>query len=456
MLPSEFTSSAFLFSDFFSNSRRFNISLPDNLPGIHYKGDRFATKDSGYACPIFDKQGRAIGWQLRVDGVTTGNKYKWAKSNFSSHLPNSELPLTIVKSNENDSFTLYLSEGVLKPFISSHRHNITVCGAANNGNFSGSPQQFTEIQSDYDEFIITPDAGDVLNSQVMQRWSKQINFLKQFNKPIKILWWKQVTKENHQDIDEIDDSSFFQAERLTPEGFFSLAETQLYIKRQWDMWRESKKFTPQIKINKRFIEFGLPEKDTILFIKSALGTGKTTQLIKVLEQLPEYGILNQGYRNTLLLQFNEKSATLGFYHLQSDKILREFSLNDPAVRVSNCIDSLIHYIEEQFDGKIVVIDEVISVLKHLFYSPTIKHFTKVKHLFNEMINRADRVICLDGFMQDWAVKFFKEICPTKQTVSLENTYQGDKPQIYLLEGTIDINENIKANDKTPWLHLLKT
>lgn len=44
---------------FFSIDRwtRFNLSLPDNLPGIHYKGDRFATKDTGYACPIFDQLG---------------------------------------------------------------------------------------------------------------------------------------------------------------------------------------------------------------------------------------------------------------------------------------------------------------------------------------------------------------------------------------------------------------
>ncbi len=34
---------------------RFNLILPENLPGIHYKGDRFATKDTGYACPIFDR-----------------------------------------------------------------------------------------------------------------------------------------------------------------------------------------------------------------------------------------------------------------------------------------------------------------------------------------------------------------------------------------------------------------
>lgn len=195
---------------FFSIDRhtKFNISLPDSLPGIHYKGDRFATKDTGYACPIFDIQGQAIGWQLRVEGVTKGNKYKWAKGSFSSHLPNGELPITTVKPNNNPSKTLYLSEGVLKPLIASHRLNLALCGAANNGNFSGSSQQFREIQSDYAEFVIAPDAGDVLNPQVFPRWKNQINFLKQFNKPIKVLWWKQVKKHEHLDLDEIDSSHF--------------------------------------------------------------------------------------------------------------------------------------------------------------------------------------------------------------------------------------------------------
>ena len=432
---------------------RFNLNLPDNLPGIHYKGDRFATKDSGYACPIFDEQGRAIGWQLRITGVNKGNKYKWAKSSFSSHLPNGELPITIVKPKENTNSRLYLSEGVLKPVAASNRHNLSVCGAAG-GYFSGSPQQFSTIQQNYDQFALAPDAGDILNPQVMKRWSTQINFLKQFNKPIQILWWGQIDKKKHQDLDEIDSETLAQAESLTPQEFFTLAKKLQWIQEQWDNWQNYKKFTSQIKIKKRFVEFRLPEKQVILFIKAALGTGKTTQLIKILEQLPESGILNQGYRNTLLLQFNEKAGQLGFYHLQTDKNLREFSLDDPHVRVSNCIDSLIHFVKEQFDGKIVVLDEVVSVIKHLLYSRTIKDFSKVKELFTEMIVRAERIICLDGFMQDWVVKFFKEVCPGKQVVTLENLFQGDKPQTYLLEGTIDIDEKIKTNDKTPWLEKL--
>ena len=432
--------------------KRLNLDLPQNLPGIHYKGDRFASRDSGYACPIFDKQGKAIGWQLRLEGVTKGNKYKWAKGSFSSHLTNGELPITTIKPVENASKTLYLSEGVLKPAIASHRHNLAICGAAG-GHFTGSPEQLTEIISDYEELAIAPDGGDVLNPQVMKRWTKQINLLKSFKKPIKIVWWGQVQKSDG-DIDEIDLATFSNAKYLTPKEFLELANKEQYIQQQWNHWKTYKKFTPQIKIKKRFIEFGLPQSNTITFIKSGLGTGKTTEVIKHLSQLQDYGMIGLGYRNTLLLQFNEKTKSLGFYHLQSDKKLKEFNLDYDQLKVTSCIDSLIHYVKEQFDGKIAIMDEIISVLKHLLFSSTIKQFSKVKELFTEMVNRCDRLICLDGFMQDWAVKFFKELCPTKQTVTIENVYQGDKAKVYSLEGTIDINEKIRANDKTPWLDKL--
>ena len=431
---------------------RFNLNLPENLPGIHYKGDRFTTKNAGYACPAFDNQGRAIGWQLRVDGVTSGNKYKWAKSTFSSHQVNGELPITVVKPDGNEDKTLYLSEGILKPLVASHRHNLTVCGAGG-GYFKGSPQQLASIVAVMDELAIAPDGGDVLNPQVMQRWKKQIDYLGQFNKPIKVLWWGQVKKSDG-DIDEIDSVTFSNAEYLSPQQFFKLAEKEQYIKQQWSNWRELKKFTPDLKIEKKFVDFNLPQSQAITFIKSGLGTGKTTETVKHLLQVQKYGIIGLGYRNTLLLQFNEKAKEIGFYHLQSDKNLREFSLDDPGVKVTNCIDSLIYYAQEQFDDKIVVIDEIISVLKHFLFSPTIKQFSKIKELFTEMVNRCDRLICLDGFMQDWAVNFFKELCPDKQIITIENVYQDDKAKVYLLEGTIDVDERIRANDKTPWLEKL--
>ena len=438
---------------FFSIDRwkRFDLDLPRNLPGIHWEGDRLATRDSGYACPIFDKQGRAISWQLRVEGVDKGNKYKWA---VNSALKNAELPITFV-SSENGSKKLYLTEGTLKPFIAANRFNLPFCGASG-GHFRGSPKQFAEIQSEFDEFIVCPDAGDTLNQQVMNRWEKQIEFLRSFNKPTKVAWWGQVDKNQHQDIDEIDSATFEKIKYLTPSEFFDLSKKEQYKKQQWIQWKDNKKFTPQITVDMLYIRYNLPPKNVIAFIKSGLGSGKTTQLIKHLKQIDGQGILNIGYRNTLLLQFNEKTKKfeVHFYHLQSDKKLREFNLEDRTLNVSCCVDSLPYFVKEHFDGKTIILDEIISILKHLLFSATIKRFNQVKELFSEMVNRANRVICLDGNMQDWAVDFFRGICPQKEIVTIENVYKGNKPQVKLLNGTIDSDKKFKKNDRTPWLKLL--
>lgn len=431
--------------------KKFDLDLPRNLPGIHWKGDRFATKDSGYACVIFDSQGRAISWQLRVEGVTKGNKYKWA---INSKLRNSENPITFIPS-ENSSKRLYVTEGTLKPYIAANRLNLSVCGASG-GYFAGSSKQFAEIQSEFDEFAIAPDAGDIVNLQVMQRWEKQITFLRSFEKPIKVAWWGQIDKNQNRDVDEIYLTTLSKAEFLTPLEFFDLAKKEQYKKQQWIQWKDNKKFTPQITVDMPYIRYNLPPKNVIAFIKSGLGSGKTTQLIEHLKQLDGQGILNIGYRNTLLLQFNEKTKEfeVHFYHLQSDKKLREFNLEDSAINVSCCVDSLPYFVKEHFDGKTIILDEIISILKHLLFSPTIKRFNQVKELFSEMVNRADRVICLDGNMQDWAVDFFKGICPQKEIITIENTYKGNTPQVKLLNGTIDSDKKFKKNDRTPWLKLL--
>ena len=279
--------------------KRFNLNLTENLPGIHHKGDRFATRDSGYACVIFDKQGRAIGWQLRREGITKGNKYKWAKSSFSSHLPNGELPITIIKPDGNEDKTLCLSEGILKPAIASHRRDLAVCGAAG-GYFSGSPEQLTEIISDYEEIAIVPDGGDVINPQVMQRWSKQISFLKRFNKPIKILWWGQVQKADG-DIDEIDSVTFSKAEYLSPDEFIELAKKHCLVVKidRWQQQQQTAKNQTWKQLTsltaKPWLEVNTPnldqielenklERGHIYLIKSAKSTGKTKAVKPFVEE----------------------------------------------------------------------------------------------------------------------------------------------------------------------------
>ena len=465
----------------------------DRLAGVRQGGKSLVNFGSGILCPIPNHQGLFVGWQIRQDDDSNG-KYIWAASEKNrKDRPSAktkkfdELPLGIWQQPNNKGSNrrvIGLTEGTgIKPCIASNKLNISIIGASG-GNFASSAKTLrASLQAIAEsEIVFYPDGGSVLNPHVLKQYKKTFDLLQKWSYSVKIAWWEQVQKYDR-DVDEIDWQTLSNIQYLTPKEFFNIAKREQYIQQQRKIWSSYKKFTPQMKIEKKFVEFGLPQSDTITFIKSGLGSGKTTETVKHLLQLQKYGIIGLGYRNTLLLQFNEKAKEVGFYHLQSDKNLREFSLDNPAVKVTNCVDSLVYYEPDQFEDKIVIVDEVISVLKHLLFSPTIKHFSKVKELFTKMLNSCDRLICLDGFMQDWAVTFFKELCPSKQIVTIENIYQGNMAKVYLLEGTIDVDERprvanagafrqrscrisradwrkamrdekIKANDKTPWIEKL--
>jgi hypothetical protein len=75
--------------------------IPSNLSGVSIdrSGNKYLYFDDGFACPVFDSDGNAIGWQYRSNLVDSA-KYKWAKSIKSSHLPNGELPITFISGDK--------------------------------------------------------------------------------------------------------------------------------------------------------------------------------------------------------------------------------------------------------------------------------------------------------------------------------------------------------------------
>jgi hypothetical protein len=175
--------------------------IPPNLPGVN--NGKIAAADNGIACLAFDGEGRAIGYQIRLDNATD-SKYRWAKGLESSHLPNIELPVTHIP-NGKDKNQVWLSEGILKPFVAAYRHGINAIGAAG-GNFSGSPNQIKDAIEPYRQLVLCPDAGDINNRHVMQRWENQIKFLESLGKSVLVAYWGQKTK-NDDDIDELSDLS---------------------------------------------------------------------------------------------------------------------------------------------------------------------------------------------------------------------------------------------------------
>lgn len=192
--------------------------IPQNLPGVI--AGKIAASGVGIACLAFDSEGRAIGYQIRLENVTD-SKYRWAKGLTSSHLPNGELPITHIP-NGKDNSRAWLTEGILKPFVAAHKHGINAIGAAG-GHFSGCPNQIKEAIESYGEVIISPDAGDIANPQVMRRWADQIKFLESLGKLVLIAWWGQKTKDDD-DIDELENLN--QVEYLTPSQFLEMGKSE--------------------------------------------------------------------------------------------------------------------------------------------------------------------------------------------------------------------------------------
>jgi hypothetical protein len=195
-------------------------SIPPNLPGVI--NGKIAAGGVGIACLAFDSERRAVGYQIRLENVTD-SKYRWAKGLASSHLPNGELPISHII-NDKESDRVWLSEGILKPFVAAHKHGINTLGAAG-GHFSGSPNQVRDAIEVYREVIISPDAGDINNPQVMLRWSKEIKFLESLGKPISIAWWGQKTKDD----DDIDELSGLEAiEFIAPSQFLAMGKSESF------------------------------------------------------------------------------------------------------------------------------------------------------------------------------------------------------------------------------------
>ncbi|MCA2693640.1 MAG: hypothetical protein IM494_15340, partial [Microcystis sp. M034S2] len=193
------------------------INVPPNLPGVI--NGKIAASGDGIACLAFDSEGRAIGYQIRLENVTD-SKYRWAKGLSSSHLADGELPITVIP-NGKDNGQVWLSEGILKPFVAAHKHGINAIGAAS-GHFSGAANQVKEAIGPYRQLILCPDAGDINNPQVMLRWSKEIKFLESLGKSVLVAWWGQKTKDDD-DIDEI--GNLESIEFITPSQFLEMGKS---------------------------------------------------------------------------------------------------------------------------------------------------------------------------------------------------------------------------------------
>jgi HD superfamily phosphodiesterase len=137
----------------------------------------------------------------------------------------------------------------------------------------------------------------------------------------------------------------------------------------------------------------------------------------------------------LLLQQCEK---WGSYHFDEHNGWQH--IKDPDARLSLCVDSLLKLPIEMFEnalqhvrGATIILDESVSVIKHLLLSRTLlgKRVEVLERL--EIICKlADRVVLMDGNQSDIVVDYIAQIS-RKPSVKIQNTFTGNTPPIFFVE-----------------------
>lgn len=458
---------------------------PELLPGISAGGKQLINLGTGYLCPVRNKDGLIVACQLRLRVLASGqgNRFRWLSGGEDKkqvpHFfptggnPQGEMPLAICRPTTPPLFVA-LAEGTgAKPNFVALRWNLFTIGAAG-GQWLSSEATFKEaidlgIAECGDRCIrLFPDAGDILNRAVASRWQQIIFTLQQWGYAVQVGWWNQRTKEDS-DIDELTPEEFAQisyleakdflailAEQFPTRGFGANAEAKadLRTKKTWDLWHTSRQFKADYYSNQQYFSALVPERGTATYIRSGTGTGKTRWLLFVIKLLAEHGFLSVGYRNSLLIQFSEEEDLAGtWHHLQQDlkgspdAIL----IRDPHSKILCCIDSLTHFAPQDFDGKILIFDEVESIVEQLLKANTAVSFQreKIKYLFVEALKRCDRVIFLDGHLRDSTVEYLQKLMGNcKKPVRYLNTYTGNKGRVELLQGVKTI-AGVNRSDRSP-------
>lgn len=181
-----------------------------NIPGI--RGDKYLC-ESGILCPITDALGNFVGYQIKTDDPAKLGKYVWTTHKLEGYSITAKLkefneyPMTVVKGEHKDY--IGICEGILKPYIASKKHGITMIGYAG-GMFSPKyllAQLRVLNPKKKIPMVIFPDAGTVSNKGWVYELNKQyIDLLVKEKYEVRVADWGHWLTDSHhkQDIDDLN------------------------------------------------------------------------------------------------------------------------------------------------------------------------------------------------------------------------------------------------------------
>ncbi|MDJ0718174.1 MAG: hypothetical protein QNJ54_28765, partial [Prochloraceae cyanobacterium] len=222
-----------------SQWQKLEVAVNDRLPGVKIGGRALLVRGDGILCPIANGQGKYIGWQVRLNNPTNGQKYVWLAgerkraSRPTSHLSSGELPIALhLPKTTIENNIIGLAEGIgFKPQIAANRLGIPFIGASG-GNFASSEKLLKEYLdflgcNKSSQILLFADAGAVNNRSVVHVYKKTIDLLESWGYSVKIAWWGQIEKSAG-DIDEIATEKLGTIEYISFKEFLSFGSEEIY------------------------------------------------------------------------------------------------------------------------------------------------------------------------------------------------------------------------------------
>ncbi len=403
-------------------------------PGMPLRyGKKFNIKGKATLIPVWQGD-EIVGAQMRLDEANSGGKYRWLKSKNSSHLANGEMPLAAIVPDEIVDVGVGICESVgLKPTIAAERLGKIMTGASG-ANFTGSPKQLLALLEKYHPdkaipVVLYPDAGALGNKQVLGQYDKCRRFLEGQGYTLKVAWWGQWEKETSLDIDDYlvgggNDIKIIDWEQ------YDHYHTKLKA-----LYKKSRRYKPDVRVNERYLPSDIISKyvkrQTIITVKSVMGTGKTTAYLEAIKRLcNDRGALLLGARNSLLLQV---CAISGFHHLRNDDAA--IHMLDERSMIANCVDSLPRWADEHLEGRIIIADEISALILHLLAGATCKkQFDLILRKFVHLLRHAYAIILLDANLKDWEVDFIAKLSGFNDIIKIQNDYKPEPWDVSIVCG----------------------
>ncbi len=326
--------------------QKLSFELPDHFSAG--KGSQLVTGGRGILIPVINYHNQITAFQVRLDQSQAG-RYRWLSHPGAQLSLDGELPMAFY--HQGDYKEINVTESPLKSYIAHCRHGFS----ATAGMVGACPRQvLAECErKKITRVIVNPDAGDVVNPQVLAKWKNFAGDLRKAGIQVLFRWWGQLTKE-HDDVDEI--TSLEEAKLLSPEEFLELGGVKEEIA------PPEEKFTP----NRKIQTLDLPQEGSC-HLKAPMGSGKTELILTKILDWEKQGkrVILLSHRNNLLRQTIARAAKKGvvIYHLHDDQAFNQ--LVDPYCHIALCIDSLFHLVKFITEDTIILIDEIRGVMDHV-------------------------------------------------------------------------------------------